>query len=298
MKTKNLILVIVTSILLIFSGCSGNTDGAKTSELFPSVGSGTSQTTGNGVDLSFAENQPGKEYNKGQPINFGFVFKNFQDEEITDMKMKITGIEWGYITGLEREYTISSIPKATPQAGPGVFTGFFVQGVTVDGFSNNYNFNPKFDYCYTTKTTFREQVCVPSKKNICDIKVEKSQYSNGPLKVTINRLVDYSDQTTGKVGIELTINNVANGKIVNECFKTEDYANKYELISVKLGNTVGTCTAVSGYQIVSGTSKIFCEFPRNEDNSYASQVTVELQYKYEQSTPKNILVKDYKAGLS
>ena len=117
MKTNHLILLIA-AIMLIFSGCSSNTDG-KQNSILGSIGSGSSQTTGNGkgVDLTFAEGQPGAQYNKGQQFNFGFIFKNNQNEDITDMQVKISGIEWGYITGLEKEYTLSSIQQATAQSG-------------------------------------------------------------------------------------------------------------------------------------------------------------------------------------
>ena len=295
MKTKYLIMVLFTSILLIFSGCSSGSDDTKTSGLFGSVGSGSSQKSGNGVELTFAEGQPGTEYNKGQPFNFGFIIKNYQNHEISDMKIKISGIEWGYVTGLEKEYTLSSIGQATVQSGPGVYSGLYIQGITVDKFTNRYNFNPKFNYCYTAKTQYREQVCIPSRStNSCDIKVEPSVYQNGPITVKINSLRNSGENT---LALDLQITNPSNtNKVVNECFKTDDYANEYKINSITLGTINGDCSRTQNKNIIGNTAVISCTFPRGEDDkAYPSQLVVDFEYKYEQFVQKNILIKDYTA---
>lgn len=294
MKTKHLLMILIGSILLIFSGCSNGSDGAKTSGLLPSIGSGSTQKGGSGIELTFAEGQPGNEYNKGQPFNFGFIIKNYQNHDISDMKIKISGVEWGYINGLNPEYSVDAITKATTQTGPGIFSGLYIQGITVDKFSTKYNFNPKFNYCYTAKTIYREQVCIPSKTtNSCNIKVESGIYQNGPMNVKINSLTNYDANT---VIVNLQITNSGNGKVTNECFKTEDYANEYKLNFVTLGTVTGDCSKTQSNKIVGNTAVITCTFPRGSDDAaYPSQLVVDFDYKYEQSTQKNILIKDYTA---
>ncbi len=267
---KYITMLIITS-LLILSGCSSNSDGTKNNE-----------------------GQPGAEYNKAQSFNFGFVIKNFQNHDLTDLKIKISGVEWGYINGLEKDYTIAQIPKATVQTGPGVYSNLYVQGISLDKFTNKYNFNPKFDYCYTAKTAYREQVCILSKTtNACNIKVDASTYQNGPLSVKIINLRNYDPQT---IIVDFQVTNSLSGKVVNECFKTDDYANEYKINTVTLGTIEGDCSKTVDKKIIGNNAVITCTFPRGAgDEAYPSQLVMELEYKYEQSVQKNILIKDYTA---
>jgi len=293
MKMKNYSIIIITILtLVLFSGCSLNSDGVKQSGI--NIGSGTSNKGGSGVELTFAEGQPGSEYNKGQPFNFGFIIKNYQNHEISDMAIKISGIEWGYVKGLEKDFSITQIPKATTQSGPGVYSNLYVKGIVLSDFTNKYNFNPKFNYCYTAKTQFREQVCIPSKTtNNCNIKIDKNNYQNGPLSIKINNLRNYDENT---LIVDLQLTNSINGKVVTECFKTDEYANDYKINSVTLGTVAGDCSKTQSNKIIGNTAVITCTFPRgNDDGAYPSQLNVELEYKYEQSTQKNILIKDYTA---
>lgn len=290
---NSLFLIFIATAMLVFSGCSMGTDG-KQSGL--TLGSGSSKQGGSGVALSFADGNPPSEINKDQPVNFAFVFTNYQTHPITDLKMKIKGIEWGYVKGLqENAYNVKEIPKAT-STGPGVYPGLIEQGVTLVNFAEEYNFNPLFDYCYTAKTNFREAVCVPSKdKNTCDTSVDKSKSENGPLRVTVDRINSIGD----KVRVDFKIMDSGSGQAVNECFKTDDYANEYSIKKVTLGTNQGNCEAVSGYNIINGESNFYCEFARSGgDSAYPSDAIVELEYKYQQSTQLKIKAVDLNAGYN
>jgi len=289
MRNSNIVMIVLVSIFMLFAGCSipGVGDNTQQNGFFSGGSGGSTSSGGSGVDLTFApENPPSKMY-KGDPRTFGFIFTNHQEHDITDMRIKTKGFETSYVKGLNNNYNVQTIPKATTQSGAGVFTGLQVTGVSVDGFQEKYDFNPKFDYCYTAKTSFREQICVPSKKNTCDVKVDASQKQNGPLVVSADRVVNYQ----GGIRIDFTVTNKANGKVVNECFKDDDYANSFEL-EAKLGDSSGQCTAVSGQQIVNGKANFYCEFTRSMEDSYASQIVVGLDYKYQQSAEKKIQVVD------
>lgn len=203
--------------------------------------------------------------------------------------MKLEGYETSYVSGLNTEYSISNIPKATDTAGPGVNSELVAEGVALDGFEGDYNFNPEFKYCYTATTTYREQICVPSTKNQCTITVEANKEQNGPLTLTIDAINNLEDS----VRLDFTITNSGSGKVVNECFNTDNYANEYSLGSVKLGGNEGNCEAVSGFQIANNKASFYCTFPRTSgDESYASQISVEFSYKYQQSLKKSIPVRD------
>ncbi len=294
-KTK-ILLVLFTAMALLLSGCSLFDSGTDGKQSGISIGGGSSTKSGTGVSLEFAENNPPSEMFKGQPYNFAFVFKNYQEHDIQDLKLRLKGFDTGYVTGLQTDYTIQTLPKATTQAGPGVYPGHVVQGVRVDGFTGDYNFNPVFDYCYTAKTTFTQSVCVPSTMNQCDTDVTSSTEQNGPLSVKI----DYINSFENNIRIDFSISNSGGGDVVNECFDIQDYANSYEINSVTLGTSTGNCQTVSEtFEVIGDKANFYCEFPRgtNED-SYASQVVVDLEYLYQQETKKSIVVKDLTKGLN
>ncbi len=286
-----IVLLVAVLVMILFSGCGSvgdREDGIK----LPGSSSGSSKKSDSGISLEFGKMSPPDEMIKGQPVTFGFIFVNYQEHEVSDLKIKTKGYDTGYVIGLEEFYTVTNVPKSTVQ-GPGQFAGLSVSGVKVDSFEGTYNFNPTFDYCYSAKNIFREQICVPSLKNQCDISVDKSLKENGPLKVSIDSI----NSIENKVRIHFSIKNGGSGEVVNECFNTDDYADKYEL-KVSLGSQTGDCVAVSGQTIIGGESNFYCEFSRNSDDAYSSQAIVELDYMYQQSTQKKILVNDLNQGYN
>lgn len=296
-KIQNIIMILSFGLLLLFAGCSGGADGAKSDGIF-SIGKGSSSGTNSGssggVTLEFAEQNPPSEMIKDQPYTFAFIFKNYQEHEISDLVVKTKGFERGYVESLGESYNIGTLPPATITSGPGVYTGQIVQGVKVGGFEGNFQFNPEFDYCYSAKTKFIEQICVPSKLNQCDTQVEKFSKQNGLLKVSIDRISSLED----KIRIDFVITSSGSGKVVNECFKLDDYSNAYSLGDVKLGSEVGQCDTVSGENIIGGKSNFYCEFSRSGDSSYASQVSVDLSYRYQDTYKKSIKVIDLNQGYN
>jgi len=288
-KNKLLIGILITTMLLL-AGCSTDIEG-QTSGFLGGGSSSTTTNKGNGVDLTFAENNPPSSMIKGQPVTFAFIFTNHQEHEITNLKLKTKNFDTGYVSGLASDYSIKTIPRASDKTGAGVYAGQIVEGVKIDKFEGNYKFNPVFDYCYTQKSTYLEQICVPSTRNQCDEKIESSTNQNGPLSVTIERITAIDN----KIRIDFVIKNNGKGQVVNECFKTDDYANKYNL-AVTLGTAKGDCEAVSGQTIINGQSNFYCTFPRQGDESYASQVVVELDSLYQQQTKLSIAVEDLNQG--
>ena len=289
-KKSSLIIGVLVAVLLLVAGCDTNSDGQQ-SGFLGGGSSGGSSNSGSGVDLTFADKNPPSSMIKGQPVTFAFVFTNHQEHEISDLRLKSKNFDTGYVTGLGADYNVNTIPRASDKTGAGVYAGHIVEGVRIDGFEGNYKFNPVFDYCYTQKSTHREQICVPSSRNQCDEEVEKSLKENGPLNVDIERITALDND----IRIDFVVNNKGKGDVVNECFKTDDYANAYDL-SVTLGTTQGNCEAVSGQTIINGKSNFYCTFPRQSDESYASQVVVELSSLYQQETKLSITVEDLNQG--
>ncbi len=282
---RNLVLVFFVGILILISGCTGGDDRQSG---FPGIGGGSSSSSSGGVSLEFAENNPPSQMFKGQPVNFAFVFKNHQRHEVSDLRVRLRGFDTSYTTSLQSEYSVQSLPRATTEAGPGIFAGLVVQGVTVDGFTGNYNFDPIFDWCYTATTTYREQICVPSEMNQCNTRVDRSMSQNGPISVKI----DYINNVGNKVRIDFVLSNTGGGRVVNECFNIDDYAIDFSNLRVSLGTVQGSCDSASGFKIIGNRANFYCEFDRQGSDSYASQVTVEFDYKYQQTTQRKILVRD------
>lgn len=284
-------ILVLLIILVLFAGCSSLGLGEKTSAI--TIGSGSSKTSTSdvkkGVVLTFADGNPPKEMFKGEPYTFAFVFQNFLKHDIENVRIKSKGFDTNFVRGLVSETSVSRIPKASPEFGPGVFSGLVVSGVTVNDFQGDYSFSPSFDYCYQTKTVYREQICVKSTKNQCDIDVPKSSDLDGIVSVTVGDV-----QVVGNdILVRIELSNAGSGEIVNECFKTEDFERKYDSFVVKLGSTVGNCVSSSERNtFISGKSSQVCRFARTQEDAYSSQISVEFNYLYQQNAKTSVKVKD------
>jgi len=299
MKNLNKLLLIgILAISILFVGCSmpwSKTEGDSNGFSIGGGSSSSSSSTG-GVKLEFDENNPPSEMIKGNPYTFAFIFKNYQEHEVKDLVLKTQGFERDFITGLDEEYQLNVIPKATEITGEGVYPGLIVEGVVGDNFEGNYNFNPVFEYAYTALTSYREQICVPDKMNKCDVNIEKSIKQNGPLAIRVDKLNSFEDS----IRIDFSVSNSGSGKVVSpeDPFNTKGYANPYKLIGVKLGSSDGDChhVGVEDYQLIKDRSNFYCTFSRNSDVSYSSQIIVNLEYMYHNELKKKITIKDLNAG--
>lgn len=283
-------LGIITLILftLVFSSCSALTGGGKTSGLSIGSGSSSSSSGSSGVLLEFA--QINIEPQKGYAFPIPITITNFQKHEITDLVIRPTGFDSGYVKGLQSEY--SETLSAATDNGP-YKKSLYISSVIVDGFTGNYNFDPTFKYCYSAKTTLNEQVCVPDKYGNCDIKTGDKKL-NGPIGVTINRVIPIGDR---EISVEFSLSDSLGGKLVNECFQDSlkmDFGNKYSISQIKLGENIGRCDAsfADDFTINQGKGKFVCKFDRTSDEAYSSQINVVFNYKYQQEAFKKITVRD------
>lgn len=304
MNKLNIIMSIILAIFLIFaSGCSltGSND---TENKGISIGSSTSNSKGSGVSLEFAEGNPRLELTKGEFTNFAFIFKNYQKHDISNMKLRVSGYDVGYVTGLENFQSDLGgafnpiIPAANPSSGEASQINIANIPVKVDSFmGQTYNFNPKFDYCYEAKTSYLETVCIPEKdKNNCDIQYSNTKVSNGPISVKIDKLIAAGDL----IRIEFTISNTGSGSIVNECFNTKDFSKKYDNLNVMLGTKVGDCKhkGQEEFLVSNDKSQFFCEFTRDQETAFTSNIIVSFDYLYQQSKNVNIKVEDLNYGYN
>ena len=101
------------------------------------------------------------------------------------------------------------------------------------------------------------------------------------------------------IRIDVEVTNKASGNVVDTCFDTENYANSFNVVSATLGTSEGSCSpaGTDTYLIANNKANFFCEFERSSDSSYASQLSFELEYLYNQETKQKIVVKDVTQGL-
>ena len=285
MKLTKLLAVLMAIALVFVAGCSNDGD-TRTSGIGNGNSNSNSPSPTNGVTLEFAEGNPSNEIFKGTPVNFAFIFKNNQKHEISNLKMRTAGFDRGFVSGLQEEYTISNIPAASEAAGQGVYSGLVAQNVVVDEFEGSYNFNPEFTYCYEATSTHDQSLCVPNTNNQCNTDYQESQSNNGPLGVQISSINSIGEN----VLIRFSVSNNGPGEVVNECFNTQDYATSYS-VDATLGTQDGQCspTGSEEFLLSGGDSGNFqCEFPRTSDDSYSTQLVVELGHKYQQSLTKQV----------
>jgi hypothetical protein len=287
---KKTIIIMITA-LLILAGCTSGSDNDQSiSNPFGSGNGNSVSSSSSGVSLEFTDGNPPQDMFIGSPVNFAFVFKNYQLHDVENMEVRVKGFDRSYVSGLDESYSITRVPKASEALGAGTFAGLVASGVVVDGFVGDYDFKPEFEYCYMAKTTFRETVCVPSLTNQCEVDYNAETTQNGPISVKINRVNSISDN----VQISFTLENKGQGETRTQCFNDQDYTSPYVLNSVKLGTLDGSCTpqGTDDYLLGDGKGSFFCEFSRSQDGSYPTQLTLELEYLYEQEIQRSYTVID------
>lgn len=291
-KSRFGILVLFLGFFLVLSGCSSDGDN-RTSGI--GIGSNTGSSGTSGINLKFAPGNPPSEMFKGQPYTFAFVFENFQEHDITDLRIRTRGFDRGLVSGLEESYTVSNLPRFSQQVGPGLFNGLVVQGVTVDNFVGNFNFNPEFELRYTAKTIFRDQLCVPSLNNLCEVEVDSSRYQRGPLRVNLA----YINAIGSDIRLDFEVTNSGRGNLIGPEDTRVEFIAPYS-VSASLGTSVGNCVPSGNNEFVvaDGRGAFTCTFPRTSDSSYSSQLSLDVEYEYFQVEKLNILVRDLTQGFN
>ena len=89
-----------------------------------------------------------------------------------------------------------------------------------------------------------------------------------------------------------TLGAVQNGK--DPFGSIDDYATKYNIVKASLGTKEGDCQPQGSDEFLLGDQKgnFYCEFDRSQEDSYQTQLVVELENLYEQSTSLSIEVVD------
>lgn len=290
--TKTLLTTIILAFALLLSGCGDTGSDIKNSGLFGDGSSTSSTSSGDGVtiDLENLNFEP----QKGNEFSIILNLKNYLLHDV-NVQVKPTGFDWNYLkSGLQKEFSLK-LSKATAE-NPNQ-NAHYIEGIKLDGFTGNYIWNPTFKYCYTAKSTFREQICIPNKLNNCDATVSSSKFENGPLSSKITSIYPISDS---EIGVEIDVSNSNSGVVVNDCFQDENknqFGNKINTPVVKLGTQTGSCAATSssnGFSLNQNKLSMKCKFKRSGDGSesYASQITVDYDYKYQQSTKSKITIVD------
>lgn len=293
--------------MIFISGCSvpffgddisSNGFGAESKE------TGTKEAK-KGIRLEFPENMPPSEIKKG--INFGMVLKflNYGVVEAQDLKVKIFGFEPGFVSGLDTtEYsTTKPIPKVGTN-GAGSNDEIRIQNIKVDNFnSKSYDFQPTFQVCYKYKTALTENLCVPTVGSYTQTQCEPQEVikpiSNFPISIT---QIDNYAINENEIEFMVSVSNVGDGKPIeyDNCFSDEPfYSTPVTITKFELGTISGTCQdANSGEQgiveLKNGQGVFVCKVTRSSTmtSPYNSQLTIELDYAYQNDFNKKITIKN------
>lgn len=294
-KISKVILFLSLSLGLLFSGCSlSSNSGANENGLSIGIGSGSNSggsSSTSGIIIKLDDNYPPSEMLEMQPYTFALSIENYMNYPINDLVIKPIGFDKSLVQGFDTEYTKSQIPTKTRDKYG--YSQLVISGVQSVDLSRDYNFNPTFKYVYTAHTDYIEQVCIPDKMNKCQIKIDKFSSQTGPVTVKVDRISSLKNN----IRIDFKVQNSGSGFVVNSenKFKTDEYVTKFNLNEVKLGSTSGNCHSLDGgsdFQLMKQSGNFYCEFSRNSDESYATQLIVKLNYVYNDKVSKRIVVKD------
>ncbi|MFA6089350.1 MAG: hypothetical protein WC755_05775 [Candidatus Woesearchaeota archaeon] len=312
---KLLSAMLILAISLLLFGCGGT------------------QTTNNGKiyvggtsGLQFVFNTPfgssigGKDivYEQSDTFNIEVNVKNMGEYDIKagDLKLKLTGVKVSDFTNLKgTAQNLGALNKI--EKGIKLFNEEDITFKTDVTKSLKYaaDVTSRFDppvtawACYPYTTELSSTICFKSNKNTlttCSIEGAKEFDNSGaPLQVTA------VTQTPGnsKVTVIIEVKNVGTGKIYKISSKAcsledtvdapnRENANKFT-VEVMKGGLVCDGTQDSPIRIKEdGTATIRCEKTITNDEAYADQLTLKLNYQYEQWVEHAFTICDEDADCS
>lgn len=125
-----------------------------------------------------------------------------------------------------------------------------------------------------------------SKGSIAD-----SDNSDAPVHIT--GLEEF--KATDKVRFEFTVENVGQGKVVDECFSEEEESE--ETVKVNILEPNANCETLGGsstgeVKLINGKKVVRCNVEAPKGESYQTPLVIELEYNYDISLSKTITIKN------
>lgn len=304
------IAIILMISLLIITGCEeNNTDGTSTSFIGGD----------DGLKIEFIKNAPPEEvFDADYPFSISLKMENIGEWDIdnpSDATVRITGInplDFGK-TSAELTKNVDSEMRAKRRVDGDVLRGTIsnveFQGLQYQGsVSSTVELPLRADVCYAYGTKANTKICVledllgterrEEKDEVCDPNEAKDLDNSGaPVQVKNFR---QSAISKDKLSFSFSINHVGSGVISkrgSEC--SDEIANKDKvLVSVNTGLSGLTCSGIEAggnfgeTTLYDGTREIVCTQPLPPQRSnYEKQISITLEYDYEDSLDTAIKVK-------
>ncbi len=298
--------LLLVGILFLVAGCKEET----VEGIGPFIGGV------DGVTISFKEGAPITEFSKGESVPVSVLLKNNGEYTIP------SGFAYVRLYGIKHD-NFGLSPTYTPISGElrGAQKDFLEEGgeqeVSFGSLTYNLDVRGKLDQtlrakiCYPYKTEARINTCASSREiseagsdEVCTVEGEKI-VSGGVSKAPV-QLTSFTERLIGtdQVAFTMEFANQHTGEVFNSEGKCEDFDDATTslshagMIKIDLFPEDVICSFVgqdanSGYlNVKDGPKKLVCTMTVNSaaDSSYVEEVTVNVDYKYIDSTSVDLTI--------
>ncbi len=326
---QKLVFILAIFSLVVVSGCEtsteGNTDSQQASPDTAFIGGSTDS-----VSLSFVENAPPDEvFDRNRyPFSVNVRVENTGEWEIIDpnkFTVELSGIDPTVFNDPEMEQSANQAlfgkkRDSQGQVIEGTITNFAFPGFSYTGnLSGNAQFTIRADACFTYGTKAVSRICIKenlldsSDSSICQVSGEKNvQNSIAPVTITNVKESAIGDN---RISYSFTVQHTGDGKLYQKDSSCEDKLEKRNIVYLKVdtglpeglscqgmqdGNGNPLTDATEGYVTLyaaanSGAKRIITctqEIPEDRLGNYENLVNFEMEYDYQKSVQKQILVRN------
>ncbi len=299
---RKIILLIV--LVIFIAGCK-NKEPVKEG---PFVG-GT-----DGVSISFVEGSPISEFSQGESVPVKILLKNNGEYSVKEnlAQVRLFGLQMS-------DYGLSSDYKTVTGSLRGVEKGILEGGEQIVDMGNlNYERSVAgfldaelfAKVCYPYNTEARITACASSRsiiesgrEEVCTVDGEKAEagyVSSAPVQVSsfVEEL-----RGTGQVLFRITIDNKGNGDVYDpntNCVDMDDAVKRSDKINIVKVTVLpedvscsflGADSNVGEIRLEDGTKNLVCTMDVEDTGaSYEREIQVDLDYKYVESTSKQLKI--------
>lgn len=300
---KKYVIIVLLTLLLIFSGCAKKDNGEKATPFYGGTGD---------VSVEFKKIAPSEKFNQGEEIPVVVSLKNSGEYDI------ITGNAKAEIYGINLE--LFNLPKGYKGTN-GILRGkgeFNIEGGEREisfgnlkyneDITNSRDFTIRARVCYPYQTKTDVPVCIKSSlsqeagESVCNVEGEKvtpGMVSSAPVQVT-----SITERTRGsnQVRFDLKIENKGTGKVYSSDTTCEELSdegiqqNKADKIFLEITNPLGV---VCGFRSGEDSNKGFIELDSNtesiscwmdSEDTYTDTLRLTLSYLYTDTTSKQVTI--------
>lgn len=302
--TLNLVSILLISLSIILTGCTGTTLGGKKQE--EGIGTAKAHIGTKGIVMSFVQGTPPDRIYESNTLTFLVELRNQGAWQIGAGSGRL------YLTGFDQniiEMPISSAGVSIPfldaktQFNPdGGYDTVTFESTRISLPEGLDAYKPKFilTACYNYVTEATPVVCVdpdpysPSEQKAC-LPTSVSGASGQGAPVAVSNVA--VEPMPGRSQFRIDISNVGGGRVVDasQCPFDLQYQN-INLVSVDLvslgGGRTGNCKPTGKLRLVNNKATIYCDFDVSDKTSaYTTPLNIRLSYGYMDSITKDVEIR-------